>query len=91
MQGGKTTNCDTYSGRLSELRKRIKQCSNNARPHSLKIREAVIKFGCTLLPQPHYGTDLAPSHVHLFGALTDAISDTKFGNDDAILREQSRA
>jgi hypothetical protein len=85
MQGGKATNCDTYRGTLTELRKRIKQqCGDNARPHSLKTREAVTKFGCTVLPQPHHGPDPAPSDVHLFGALTHAISDTKFGTVDMI-------
>ena len=41
MHRGETTNCNTYSGPLSELRKRImQQCSDSARPHSLKTGEA---------------------------------------------------
>jgi len=36
--------------------------------HSLKIRNTITKFGWTVLPQPHYSPDLAPSDFHLFGA-----------------------
>lgn len=46
-----------------------------------------------MLPQPHYGPELAPSDVHLFGTLTDAISDTRFGTDTirAVELDVSRA
>jgi hypothetical protein len=84
MQGGETTDCDTYSGTLTELRKRIKQqYSDNARPQSEDSRSSH-KIWLHSVTQPHYGPDLAPSDVHLFGALTDAISDTKFGTNNTI-------
>jgi histone-lysine N-methyltransferase SETMAR len=44
----------------------------------------VTKFGWTVLPHPPYSPDLAPSDLHLFGALKDAIRGKKFGSDEVI-------
>jgi transposase len=49
-------------------------CQCKARPHtSSKTGAAITKFGLTLLPQPPYGPDLAPSEMNVFAALKDAI------------------
>jgi histone-lysine N-methyltransferase SETMAR len=65
--------------------------------------EAATKFGWTVLPHPPCSLDLAPSDIHLFGALKDAVCGTKFeidgdGDDDDVfhtmrtwLREQDKA
>jgi hypothetical protein len=39
----------------------------------MKTREAITKFGLTVLPHPLYSPDLAPSDFHLFGALKNAV------------------
>jgi hypothetical protein len=44
---------------------------DNARSRtSLKTQEAITKLGWTVLPHSPYSLDLAPSDLHLFGAIT---------------------
>jgi hypothetical protein len=51
----------------------------------LKTREAIRKFGWTVLPHPPYSPHLTPSDFILFGALKDAIHGTKFETDDNVI------
>jgi len=51
----------------------------------MKTREAITKFGLTVLPHLPYSPGLAPSDFHLFGALKDAIHSTKFETDDDVI------
>jgi transposase len=53
----------------------------------LKTREAITKHRWTLLPQPPYSPDLAPSNLYLFDALKDAIRVKGFGSDDEVIEE----
>jgi histone-lysine N-methyltransferase SETMAR len=59
---------------------------DKARPHtSLKTREAITKFGLTLLPHPPYIPDLAPSGFHPFGDLKNAVCGVKFKTDGNVI------
>jgi histone-lysine N-methyltransferase SETMAR len=59
---------------------------DSARPHtSLKTREAITKFGWTVLPHPPYSPDLAPSDFHLLIALKSALHSVKFMTDDNVI------
>ena len=51
----------------------------------MKTREAVTKFGLTVLPPSPHSPGLAPSDFHLFGALKDAVHSTKFETDDDVI------
>jgi histone-lysine N-methyltransferase SETMAR len=91
-----TINSDLYIQTLKTLQKhfsRVQPYKNvaeillqcNAQPYtSLKIKEATLKFGWTVLPHP---PDLAPSDFHLFGALKNAICGRRFGNDDKVTED----
>jgi histone-lysine N-methyltransferase SETMAR len=50
----------------------------------MKTQEVVTQFGWTVFPHPPYSPDLAPSDLHLFGALKDAIRGKRFGSDEVI-------
>jgi histone-lysine N-methyltransferase SETMAR len=64
---------------------------DNARPHtSLRIREAITKLQWTVLSQPPYSPDLAPSDYHLFDLLKDAIRGKKFEDDEEVITEVKR-
>jgi histone-lysine N-methyltransferase SETMAR len=110
MPRGDTVNSAACIRTLKELGKRFKLVRpyknpaeiflqhDSARPHaSLKTREAITKFGSTVLPLPPCSPDLAPSDLHLFGALKDAICGMKLDTDDVIravrtwLHEQDKA
>jgi hypothetical protein len=59
---------------------------DNARPHTiLKTRKAITKSGRTVLPHPPYDPNLAPSDLHLFGALKHAVSSAKFKTDNDVI------
>jgi hypothetical protein len=51
----------------------------------LKTQEATRKYGWALLPLPPYSLSLAPSDFHLFVALKDVISSTKFESNDSVI------
>jgi histone-lysine N-methyltransferase SETMAR len=83
-------NSDIYVKTLKKLKKRFQRVRphkdvtkvllhhDNARPHtSLHTREAITKLQWTVLPDPPYNPDLAPSDYHLFSPLTDIISGKK--------------
>ena len=53
---------------------------------SLRTQEAIAKFGWTLLPHPPYSPDLAPSYLHLFGPLKDALHGKRFEYDESMIR-----
>lgn len=56
---------------------------DSSRSHtSLKTREAITKFGWTVLTHPPYSPDIASSDFHLFGALKNAVRSTRFETDD---------
>jgi histone-lysine N-methyltransferase SETMAR len=58
---------------------------DNPRPlTNLKTREAITKFGWTVLPHPPYSPDLAPSDFHLFGAVKN-VPGVKFKTDDDVI------
>jgi len=58
---------------------------DSARPHtSLCTREAVATIVWTVLPHPSYSPDFAPSDVHLFGPLKDALWRRYFVNDGEL-------
>jgi histone-lysine N-methyltransferase SETMAR len=48
-------------------------------------QEAITKLGRTVLPHPPYSPDLAPSDLHLFGSLKDAIRGKWFGSNDEVI------
>jgi histone-lysine N-methyltransferase SETMAR len=72
---------------------------DNAHPHtSLRTQEAIPKFAWTVLLNPSYSPDLAPSDFHLFGLLKDALRGARFEDDESMilavrtwLREQERS
>jgi histone-lysine N-methyltransferase SETMAR len=97
MARGQTTNSDLYIQTLKNLQKRLRRVRphknvaeillqhDNARSHtSFKTQEAITKLRWTVLPHPPYSPDLAPSDLHLFGALEDAIRGKSFGSDEII-------
>jgi histone-lysine N-methyltransferase SETMAR len=61
---------------------------DNAQSHtSLETQETITKLGQTVVPHPPYSPDLAPSYLHLSGALKDAIHGKRFGSDDEVGQE----
>jgi histone-lysine N-methyltransferase SETMAR len=98
MPRGATINSEAYINTLNKLKKcfrRVRPDKNpaemllqhdNARPHtSLRTREHITKMGWTVLPHPPYSPDLAPSDVHLFGSLKDALRGTHFEGDNSVI------
>jgi len=60
---------------------------DNAHHHtSLRTEEAITKFVWTMLPNPSYSPDLAPSDFHLFGPLKDALRGTRLEDDESVIR-----
>jgi hypothetical protein len=57
----------------------LKSAFNMATHTGLKTQEAITEFRWTVLPQPPYITDLAPSGFHLFRAFKDAVRGTGLG------------
>jgi hypothetical protein len=100
MPRGQPINSDLYIQTLKNLQKYLRRVRphknvaeillqhDNERPHtSLKTQEAVTELGITVLPHPLYSPDLAPSDLHLFGTLKDAIRRKRFGSDDKAIEE----
>jgi histone-lysine N-methyltransferase SETMAR len=100
MPRGQTINSNLYIQTLKNLQKYLRRVRphknvaeillqhDNERPHtSLKTQEAVTELGWTVLPHPLYSPDLAPSDLHLFGTLKDAIRRKRFGSDDKGIEE----
>jgi len=58
---------------------------DSACPHTSLRKEAIAKFGWTVLPHSLYSTDLAPSDFHLFGPLKDALHGTRFEGDESVI------
>jgi hypothetical protein len=57
----------------------------NAQPHtSLSTREAIVKMWWTVLPQPAFSPDLAPSNYHLFGPVKYALIERHFGDGNEL-------
>lgn len=99
MTRGETINSTAYINTLTKLKNRFHRVRpnkpsadlllqhDNARPHtSLVTREAINKFGWTVLPHPPYSPDLAPSDFHLFGPLKKFLRGTHFDNDEDVIR-----
>jgi hypothetical protein len=42
-------------------------------------------MGWTVLPHPPYSPDLAPSDIHLFGSLKDALRRTHFEDENSVI------
>jgi histone-lysine N-methyltransferase SETMAR len=58
---------------------------DNARPHTAHSTVAAIQdlsFRC--LPHPPYSPDLAPSDVHVFGPLKEAMGGKAFRSNDEV-------
>jgi histone-lysine N-methyltransferase SETMAR len=99
---GETVNSDAYIRIVTELRnlfkkvwshknlKEILLLHDNARPHtSLKIWEAITKFGWTMLSHPPNSPNLAPSKFHTLRALKDAICGTTFESKGDVIHALS--
>ena len=57
----------------------------NAKPHTARTTVATITdlhFEC--LPHPPYSPDLAPSDLHMFGPLKEAMGGKKFRSDEEV-------
>jgi len=52
---------------------------------SVKTQEAITKFVWTVLLNPPYSPNLAPSDFHPFGALKNALCTMKFETDDVAI------
>ena len=95
LEPGQTINSYCYNATLTKLKARISRVrpekkttfllqNDNARPHtSLKTVEHIANLGWTVLPQPPYSPDLAPSDFHLFGPMKDG---QHFPGNDAVIR-----
>jgi len=99
MARGETINSDAHIKTLQKLKQRYRQVwpnrnpggmfiqHDNAHPHtSLRTMEAITKFVWTVLTNPSYSPDLAPSDFHLFGPLKDALRGTRFEDDESVIR-----
>lgn len=95
---GGTINSEVYCATLRKLKKRFQRVRrhknanellilhDNARPHtSLRTREELTKLQWTVLPQPPYSPDLAPSDFHLFGPMKDALRGKHYGDDGDVI------
>ena len=98
MTRGETINSNAHIRTLQKLKQRYRRGRpnrnpggmfiqhDNARPHtSLRTEEAITKFVWTVLPNPSYSPDLAPSGFHLFGPLKDALRGTRFEDDESVI------
>jgi transposase len=103
MPRGVTINSESYINTPNKLKKRFRRVRygknsaemllqyDNARPHTnLRTREYITKMGWTVLPHPPYSPDLAPSDLHLFGSLKDALRGTHFEDDEQRVIEAVR-
>jgi hypothetical protein len=58
---------------------------DSARQHpSLLTREVAATMGWTVLPCPPFSPHLAPSDLHIFGPLRDALRGRRFADDDEL-------
>jgi len=53
----------------------------------MKTREAIRKLRWTLILNPPYSSEIAPSDFHIFGVLTDAICGERFGSDAEVIED----
>jgi hypothetical protein len=53
---------------------------------SLCLREVLATIGWIVLTLPHYSPDLAPSKIHVFGSLMDAVRGRRFAEDELKYR-----
>ena len=47
--------------------------------------EHIVNLGWTVLPNPPYSPDLAPSDFHLFGPMKDGLRGQRFPSYDAVV------
>ena len=99
MARSETINLDAYIKTLQKLKQRYRQVwpnrnpggmfigHDNAHPNtSLRTEEAITKFDWTVLLNPPYSPDLAPSDFYLFGPLKDTLRGTRFEDDVSMIR-----
>jgi Transposase. len=84
LEKGATVNLEHCIENLNNLKKCIMRKEaeisdilfqyDNARPHtSAATTDAIVCMGFTVLPQPAYSPDLAPSNFHLFPQVTEEL------------------
>jgi len=97
MPRGSTVTSATYSNLRENLKPAIRQkrrgflttgvslLHDNAKPHTATATVSTIEeLLFESIPHPPYSPDLAPSDFHFFGPLKDALSETRFRDDDEM-------
>ena len=92
---GSTVNSDRYCATLRSLKQRIRRIMperntfllhhDNARPHcSAQTQDAMTSLKFTVVPNPPYSPNLAPSDVWLFPKLKETLKDQHFSSDSEV-------
>lgn len=100
MPQGSTITAASYFDTLMRLRKAIKEkrrgklskkivlLHDNARPHSAKLTQTLLRdVKWDVFPHPPYSPDLAPSDFHLFPAIKAKLAGQRFPNLHALTSE----
>jgi hypothetical protein len=91
LERSATVNSERYVEALKKLKQWIRRVRpnrkmnqvlpihRNVRPHTtMRTREEISTIGWTVLPHIPYSPDWAPSDIHLFGSLKDALRGRRF-------------
>jgi len=61
---------------------------DNACPHmAARTMDTIQKLKWSVLPQPPYSPDLAPSDYHLFGPLKEPLGGKRFCNNEGVIQD----
>ena len=92
---GSTVNSDRYCATLQSLKRRVCRIRpetntfllhhDDARPHcSAQTQDAMTSLKFTVVPNPPYSPNLAPSDVWLFPKLKETLKDQHFSSDSEV-------
>lgn len=87
-----TVTADYYCQQLDRLAQKLhgKQDlvyfhHDNARPHvSTVVRQKLLELGWTVIPQPPYSPDTAPTDYHLFRSLQHELEEKRFQDEEEL-------
>lgn len=94
---GSTINANVYCAQLDRVAEklgdeqdRVYFLHDNARPHIAKLtQKKLLELKWTVLPQPPYSPDIAPTDFHLFRSLQDHLQGRKFDDDEQLTADLS--
>ncbi|CAK9809291.1 Histone-lysine N-methyltransferase SETMAR [Anthophora quadrimaculata] len=66
-------------------RKNVILLHDNVRPHTARVtQEKILELGWSVLPQPLYSPDLAPTDYHLFCSLQNFLNGKTFNSEEQV-------